>query len=97
LRALEGGRTLRRAANDGISAIIGPDGRITSTLPRFQPGVLTGSVQPRTGLTPYARVGNWPVISVSFALLIAAYVLTTSTKLRNSLRRRFLLLSSDEV
>jgi apolipoprotein N-acyltransferase len=86
-----------RAANDGISAIIGPDGRITSTLPRFQPGVLTGSVQPRIGLTPYARVGNWPVISVSFAVLIAALVLTTSTKLRNSLRRRFLLLSRDEV
>jgi apolipoprotein N-acyltransferase len=97
MRALEGGRMLLRAANDGISAIIGPDGRITSTLPRFQPGVLTGSVQPRIGLTPYARVGNWAVISVSFAVLIAAFVLTTSTKLRNSLRRRFLLLSSDEV
>jgi apolipoprotein N-acyltransferase len=76
-----------RAANDGVSAIIGPDGRITSTLPRFQPGVLTGGVQPRMGLTPYARVGNWPVISVSFAVLIAAFVLTTSTRLRNSLRR----------
>jgi apolipoprotein N-acyltransferase len=97
MRALEAGRTLLRAANDGISAIIGPDGRITSTLPRFEPGVLTGSVQPRIGLTPYARVGNWAVISVSFAVLIAAFVLTTSTRLRNSLRRRFLLLSSDEV
>lgn len=97
MRALEAGRTMLRAANDGVSAIIGPDGRITLTLPRFQPGVLTGSVQPRIGLTPYARVGNWPVIVGSFVVLLAAFVLTTSTKLRNTLRRRLLLLSSDEV
>jgi apolipoprotein N-acyltransferase len=73
-RALEAGRSLLRAANDGISAIIGADGKIVKTLPRFQPGVLTGHVQPRTGLTPYARVGNWPVILLSLgALVFCAY------------------------
>ena len=60
-----------RAANDGISAIIGADSKVQSTLPRFQPGVLTGDVQPRTGLTPYARVGNWPaVLLCTLGLLI---------------------------
>jgi apolipoprotein N-acyltransferase len=76
MRALEAGRSMLRAANDGISAIIGPDGRVTSTLPRFQPGVLTGSVQPRTGLTAYARTGNWPVISLSLAVLLASLALS---------------------
>jgi apolipoprotein N-acyltransferase len=71
MRALEAGRSLLRAANDGISAIIGPDGRIEKTLPRFQPGVLAGAVQPRTGLTPYARVGNWPVIIFCGAIVLA--------------------------
>jgi apolipoprotein N-acyltransferase len=81
MRALEAGRTMLRAANDGISAIIGPDGRITSTLPRFQPGVLTGSVQPRAGLTLYARVGNWPVIVFScVSLLLALFVLAVPSK-----------------
>ena len=75
MRALEAGRTMLRAANDGISAIIGPDGRVTSTLPRFQPGVLTGSVQPRAGLTPYARVGNWPIIAFSCAVLLLALIM----------------------
>jgi apolipoprotein N-acyltransferase len=62
MRALEAGRPLLRAANDGISALLGPAGEVQATLPRFEPGVLTGVVQPRTGLTPYAKVGNTPVI-----------------------------------
>jgi apolipoprotein N-acyltransferase len=71
MRALEAGRELMRAANDGISAIIDSNGQIVSTYPRFKPGVLTGEVQPRVGLTPYAQVGNWPVVIVSFLLLSA--------------------------
>ena len=73
MRALEAGRPLLRAANDGISAIIGADSKVQSTLPRFQPGVLTGEVQPRIGLTPYAHVGNWPaVLLCSLGLLMGA-------------------------
>lgn len=68
-RVMEAERPLLRAANDGISAIIRADGHVEKTLPRFQPGVLTGAVQPRTGLTPYARVGNWPVMSVCLLIL----------------------------
>jgi apolipoprotein N-acyltransferase len=83
MRALEAGRTMLRAANDGISAIIGPDGRVTSTMPRFQPGVLTGSVQPRVGLTPYARLGNWSVIAFSFAVLIGGLALSMRAALRS--------------
>jgi apolipoprotein N-acyltransferase len=71
LRALEAGRPLLRAANDGVSAVIGADGVVQNTLPRFEPGVLTGVVQPRTGLTPYARVGNAPVVFAA-ALILAA-------------------------
>lgn len=71
MRAIEAGRPLLRAANDGISAIIDADGRVEKTLPRFQPAVLSGTVQPRSGLTPYARVGNWPIVCLCFVLLIA--------------------------
>lgn len=73
-RALEAGRPLLRAANDGISAIIGADGRVAATLPRFQPGVLSGSVQPRTGLTPYAHVGNVPVVVFCILVLLALWL-----------------------
>ena len=83
MRALEAGRTLLRAANDGISAIIGPDGRVTATLPRFQPGVLSGSVQPRVGLTPYAGVGNWPIVIFSLAMLLGGLALGARIALRS--------------
>lgn len=73
MRALEAGRQMMRAANDGISAIIDSNGAVEKTFPRFKPGVLTGDVQPRVGLTPYASVGNWPVIIVSFLLLAAGF------------------------
>jgi apolipoprotein N-acyltransferase len=72
MRALESGRDMIRAANDGISALIVADGRVAATLPRFKEAVLEGEVQPRTGLTPYARVGNWPVMSCCAVLLLVS-------------------------
>ncbi len=73
MRALEAGRTLVVAANDGITAAIGPQGEIVARLPQFQKGVLRADVQPMTGLTPYARLGNFPVV-IGAALLLAVAV-----------------------
>ena len=73
MRALEAGRYLVRAANDGITAAIGPHGEILARLPQFQQAVLRADVRPMSGLTPYARVGNYPVI-VGTGLLLAVAV-----------------------
>jgi apolipoprotein N-acyltransferase len=70
MRALEAGRYLVRAANDGITAVIGPHGDIVRQLPQFQEAVLRADVQPMIGLTPYARMGNYPV-TIGAGLLLA--------------------------
>ena len=70
-RALEAGRWLMRATSNGITAVIAPDGEVTARIPQFRPGILKSELQPRTGLTPYARTGNWPILAFSFLLLIA--------------------------
>jgi apolipoprotein N-acyltransferase len=72
LRALETGRYLLRAANDGVSAIIGPRGELLQQAPEWQPATLRGTVEPRTGLSPYTRVGNWPVVLLALLATAAA-------------------------
>jgi len=82
LRAMEAGRYMVRAANDGISAIIGPHGEVIARAAEFVPVTLTSSIVPMAGLTPYARIGNYLVVSLAAAAL--AYGLW----LRNDRRRR---------
>lgn len=67
MRAIEAGRFMMRAANDGVSAIIGPRGELVAVAPEYRSAVLRGTVVPRSGLSPYTRVGNWAVILLAFA------------------------------
>jgi len=69
MRALEAGRYLVRATNDGITAAIDARGRVVAQLPQFQEAVLRADVRPMTGLTPYARFGNYPVVIAALGLL----------------------------
>lgn len=72
LRAIESGRFLIRAANDGISAVVGPRGEVVARAPEYVASVLRASVTPRTGLPPYARVGNWAIVLAALGALAAA-------------------------
>lgn len=66
MRAIETGRFLLRGTNDGISAIISPDGKILKQSTRFKQQVITGVIEPRRGLTPYMRWYNYPILFIAF-------------------------------
>lgn len=69
MRALEAGRYVVRATNNGISAFIGPKGELLDTAPQFEYAAMTMDIIPHTGATPFVRGGNWPVITLLLGIL----------------------------
>ena len=82
MRALENGRYLLRATNNGITAIVDDRGRVVEALPQFRPGVLFGTVYATAGATPYARFGNAPVLA-----LLALAALAVVNRMRRAWAR----------
>ena len=72
MRSIETGLPSIRSTNTGITAVIGPDGRVLEALPQWTQASLSASVQGFTGKTPFVVWGNWPILSfVSFLLAFA--------------------------
>ena len=72
MRALETGRPMLRATNTGITSAIAHDGRVLAEMPWFTRGILEVEIAGRTGDTPYARTGDWPVLLLCVGLLAVA-------------------------
>jgi apolipoprotein N-acyltransferase len=85
VRALEQGKPLLLVANDGPSAAIGADGRVLASLPPAKPGALSVEIYPRTGVTPYAMVGEaiWlaPLVLLGFALVVRSAAPTSRQRI----------------
>lgn len=74
-RAVETRRALARATNTGVTALVGPSGRILRRFPADVRGGWTVPVPLRDGLTPYARFGDafaWLAVAATVAGLIRA-------------------------
>jgi apolipoprotein N-acyltransferase len=68
MRALENGRAMIRATNNGVTALVDYRGVVQARLPQFQAGILRGEVEVRSGSTPFSQFGSYPVLC--FCLLL---------------------------
>jgi apolipoprotein N-acyltransferase len=72
LRAVESGRTVLQVATTGLSAVIGPDGRVRERSGElYTPAILVQSVPLRTVRTPATRVGAIPEYVLAALALVA--------------------------
>ncbi|GLS83574.1 apolipoprotein N-acyltransferase [Paraferrimonas haliotis] len=70
MRAIELGRPLLRATNNGVTAVVDANGIIQAKLPQFEAAVLRSQVPLQSRDTLFARYGQWPTLFIS-ALLLA--------------------------
>lgn len=74
LRSLETGLPALRATNTGITAALGPDGKVLSQLGEFTQGALSLKIQAYSGTTPYVLWGNAPILGLSCLILILGLI-----------------------
>lgn len=69
VRALETGRYVIRGTNDGISAIIDPQGKFQQISTRFAQQTLSGEIYPADGNTPFMLTGSLPLMLLMISVL----------------------------
>lgn len=69
MRALESGRYMVRATNNGLSGIIDHRGQVVVQGGRFTRESIIGNIYPATGNTPFLIWRSWPVVIFCFALV----------------------------
>jgi len=73
-RAVECRRSVVRAVNMGISAVIDPDGRVVASLPKQVEGVVAAAVPIDGRGSVYARLGDWLPGACWVAILVGVIV-----------------------
>ena len=70
VRALENAKPVIRATNNGITAVIDKNGIVVDKLPQFTSDVLRSTANFTRGRTPYSYLGDWPILSIIFLVLL---------------------------
>ncbi|WP_407702339.1 apolipoprotein N-acyltransferase [Vibrio algarum] len=79
MRALETGKPVIRATNNGVTAITDYKGNIIAQIPQFKTEVLRAEVTSSKGQTPFLTLGQWPMIVF---LIVSLVVSLTNFALR---------------
>ena len=74
MRTVENGVPMVRSANNGISLIADPYGRVLKRTPLFTQAILTGPVPQPLAPTPYVRFGDWLMLACVLGLIVGLVV-----------------------
>jgi len=86
MRALETGRPLLFVSNNGLTAIVGPDGNIQSEAEAFTATVLTDTIQPTEGRTPWQKNKLDPVLMIATFAIFST--LWRQRKIKRQIKRQ---------
>ncbi len=70
MRSLETGRYTLRGTNNGVTAIINARGQLAARAEQFREAVLTGTLVPMRGTTPFMHLGSYPVLALCVLILL---------------------------
>ena len=73
VRAIETGRWIARAGNDGITAVIDPLGNVSQRFARLEVRAFSTRVGLSDVITPFVRFGDWVIAAVMLGLLVIVY------------------------
>ncbi len=81
MRAVETGRSMLRATNTGVTAVIDHRGRVRHIAPEFETTVIDARVWGRSGTTPYIRWGNYAFLLVALTMVAAALLRSNAARI----------------
>ncbi|MEY3016969.1 MAG: hypothetical protein RL336_104, partial [Pseudomonadota bacterium] len=74
VRAMETGRFVLRATNNGISAVIADNGDIVASTAQFERTILQSEAWPMTGETPFIRWGSSVLLWMSISIALTGVI-----------------------
>jgi apolipoprotein N-acyltransferase len=74
VRAMETGRFVLRATNNGISAVIADNGDIVASTAQFERTILQSEAWPMTGETPFIRWGSSVLLWMSIGIALTGVI-----------------------
>lgn len=86
MRAVENGRWILRATNDGVTSAIGPSGRTEASLPSYEEGAIDVRFDFRSERTAFVRFGEWLWWMCLAGAALAALQVSPAHRLVDSLR-----------
>ena len=74
IRALENSKPVIRDTNNGITGLIDHHGQVITRADQFTETFLVGNIEPQSGMTPFSRWGQLPMVLLCLGIFAAALV-----------------------